>query len=107
MAIDRSFHIRAFDTRRGLGRRDETPAGTLEQARGRERRRMMADEWYSPNRKLLAVRTERTVGELLWEVHVDHAFWRAELFDEEAYGFDVRLFRGGELFESHRWANRE
>ncbi len=68
----------------------------------------MADEpFYSPFRKPPAARTERTVGELLWEVHVDHLFWRAELFDEQAYGFDVRLFRGGEFFASRRLANRE
>ena len=48
-----------------------------------------------------------SVGELLWEVHVNHVFWRAELFDEQAYGFDVRLFRDAELLGSHRWANRE
>jgi hypothetical protein len=34
-------------------------------------------------------------------------FWRAELFDEQAYGFDVRLFRSGDFFGSRRWANRE
>ena len=68
---------------------------------------MADDPFYSPNRKPPAPRTERTVGELLWEVHANHVFWGAELFDEQAYGFDVRLFRSGELFGSHRWANRE
>ena len=67
----------------------------------------MSDEpFYSPNRKPPAPRTERMVGELISEIHSDHVFWRAELFDEHAYGFDVR-FRGGELFGSQRWANRE
>jgi hypothetical protein len=64
-------------------------------------------EWYSPDRKPPAARTKRAVGELLWEVYVDHVFWRAELFDEQEYGFDVRLFRGGDFFGSHRWENRE
>jgi hypothetical protein len=68
----------------------------------------MADKpFYSPTHERPAARTERTVGELLWEVHVDQMFWRAELFDERAYGFDVRLFRSGDFFASRRLANRE
>lgn len=53
------------------------------------------------------VRRTRAVGELLFEVHAGGVFWRAELFDEGAYGFDVRIFRHGEFFLSQRWANRE
>jgi len=64
-------------------------------------------EWYSPDRKPPAARTQCASGELLWEMHVKHIFWRAELFDEQAYGFVVRLFRGGDFFGSRRWANRE
>jgi hypothetical protein len=55
-------------------------------------------EWYSPDRKPPAARTQRAIGELPWEIHVNHIFWRAELFDEQAYGFVVRLFRGGDFF---------
>jgi hypothetical protein len=65
------------------------------------------EPFYRPTYKPPATRTERTVGELLWEVHIDHVFWRAELFDEQAYGFDVQLFRDGEFFGSRRFANRD
>ena len=68
----------------------------------------MSDEpFYSPKHKPPAARIQRVVGELLWELRVDHVQWRAELFDEGAYGFDVRLFRDVEFFASQRWANRE
>jgi hypothetical protein len=67
----------------------------------------VSDERYSPTRKPPTARTERAVGELLWEIRADHLLWRAELFDEGAYGFDVRIFRDVEFFASRRWANRE
>jgi hypothetical protein len=55
---------------------------TLETQRRRKDTAMSDEPFYSPNRKPPAARTQRTVGELLWEVHVDHVFWRAELFDK-------------------------
>jgi hypothetical protein len=42
-----------------------------------------------------------------WEVHVDRVFWRAELFDEQPHGFDMRLFRDGKFFASRRFVNRD
>lgn len=46
-------------------------------------------------------------GELLWEVDVDRIWWRAELFDEQPCGFDVRLFCAGSFFTHRRFADRE
>ena len=68
----------------------------------------MADEpFYSPNHKAPARRSQGVVGELLWEIRVNHVQWRAELFDEQEYGFDTRLFRDTEFFASRRLGNRE
>jgi len=39
--------------------------------------------------------------------NVDHVLSRAELFDEQPHGFDMRLLRDGKFFASRRFVNRD
>ena len=56
---------------------------------------------YSPNRKPPAPRTQRAIGELLFELRDDHEVWRYELFDAGEWGIRLAcLPRRRILYES-------